>query len=180
MGEVIGWANYENALDGQPVFACLFNVWNQIQTIEGDLASRATQKAVVIGSESLWIRDAVSQSASILWRTESDFTTASGWSGSALCVGKPTDRYVKALVFQNFQKPFTSVDVAGGDRQLSSEYGCSIKGGFVLPQEIRDFEIHRSEPAERARARNLASTVPLMSVRTKCYGNRFFFSNRAR
>ena len=158
MGEVDGWANYEDALDGKAVFTCLFDVWvNKTQTIQGDLASRATQKAVVMGSEYLWVKDAVSQSASILWRTELDHTTASGWSGSALCVGKSTDKYVKALVFQNFQKPVTSLDVAANDRELSGDYGCCIKGGFVLPQEIRDSEISRGEPAERIRTRNWAS-----------------------
>ena len=158
MGEVVGWANYEDALDGQSVFTCLFNVWaDKAQTIQGDLASRATQKAVVMGSEYLWVKDAASQSASILWRTEFDYTTASGWSGSALCVGEPTDRYVKALVFQNFQKPFKSLDVAANDKELSGDYGCCIKGGFVLPQEIRDSEIRRGEPVERIRTRNWAS-----------------------
>lgn len=150
VGEVVGWANYEDALDGQSVFTCLLNVWaDKTQTTQGDLASRATQKAFVMGSEYLWVKDAVSQSASTLWRTDLDNTMASGWSGSALCVGKPTDKYVKALVFQNFQKPLTSLDVAANDRELSGDYGCCIKGGFVLPQEIRDSEISRGEPAER-------------------------------
>lgn len=155
MGQVVDWAPYEDALDGQPVFTCLFHVWDKAaEIIEGGLASRATQEAVVIGSEYIWEKNATSQSASILWRTDSDLTTAAGFSGSTLCVGKPSDKYVKALVFQNFQKPITSSEVAGNDRVLSNEYGCLIKGGFVLPQEIRDSEIHRGEPTERTQTRN--------------------------
>lgn len=84
VGEVIGWANYENALDRQPIFTCSSTFDLKMQTIEGDLASRATQKAVVMGSEYPWVKDAVSQSDSILWETEFDFTTISGWFGSAL------------------------------------------------------------------------------------------------
>lgn len=142
MGEAVGWAKYEDALDGQSVFTSLFNVWvDKTQTIQGELASRETQKAVVIGSEYLWVKDAVPQSTSILWRTDLDYTTASGWSGSALCFRKPTDKYVKSLVFQNFQKPLTRLDVAANDRELSGDYGCCIKGGFVLPQISRDSEI---------------------------------------
>lgn len=135
MGEVVDWALYEDALDGQPVFTYLFHVWDKVaEIIEGGLASRATQEAVVMKSGYLWEKNAVSQSASILWRTDSNCTKASGWSGSTLCVGKPSDKHVKALVFQNFQKPITSLEVAGNDRKLSSEYGSLIKGGFVLPQ----------------------------------------------
>lgn len=160
MGEVVDWALYEDALDGQPVFTCLFHVWDKVaEIIEGGLASRATQEAAVIGSEYIWEKDAVSQSASILWRTDSDLATASGWSGST---GKPSDKHVKALVFQKFQKPITSLEVAGNDRELSNEYGCLIKGGFVFPQEIRDSEIHRGEPTERTQTRNWASN-PLRS-----------------
>lgn len=82
----------------------------------------------VMSSEYLLVKDAVSQSASILWKTELDFTKGSSRSGTALCVGTPTDRYVKAPVFRNFQKPFTSFDDAGSDRKCSRDNDCYIKG----------------------------------------------------
>lgn len=158
VGEVVDWAAYEDALDGQPVFCCLFHVGDKAaEILEGGIASRETQEALVIGSEYIWEKNAVTQTASILWRTNQDHTTASGWSGSTLCVEKSSDKQVKALLFQNFQKYIRSSEVAGNDRELSNEYGCLIKGGFVLPQEIRDSEIHRGESAERTQTRNWAS-----------------------
>lgn len=55
VGEAVDWAPYEDALDGQPVFTCLFHVWdNATEIIEGDVASSATQEAVVIRSEYIW------------------------------------------------------------------------------------------------------------------------------
>lgn len=150
VGEVVDWAAYEDALDGQPLFCCLFHVGDKAaEILEGGIASRETQEALIIGSEYIWEKNAVTQSASILWRTNQDHTTASGWSGSTLCVRKPSDKQVKALLFQNFQKN-------RNDRELS-KYGCWIKGGFVLPHEIRDSEIHRGDSAERTQTRNWAS-----------------------
>ena len=162
VGEVVDWAAYEDALDGQPLFCCLFHFGDKAaEILEGGIASRETQEALVIGSEYIWEKKAVTQSASILWRTNQDYTTASGWSGSTLCVGKPSDKQVKALLFQNFQKHIRSSEVAGNDRELS-KYGCWIKGGFVLPQEIRDSEIYQGGLAERTQTRNWASN-PLRS-----------------
>lgn len=43
------------------------------------------------------------------------------------------------------------------DRKLSGDYGYCIKGGVVIPHEIRDSEIHRGEPVERIQTRNWAS-----------------------
>lgn len=60
---VVGWARYEDALDGQPVFTCLFNAWNnKLKILEGKVAVRATQQAVVVGSEYLWLKKFHSQS----------------------------------------------------------------------------------------------------------------------
>lgn len=60
MGEVVDWASYDDALDGKLVFTCLLHVWDESKTIEASLASRATQTAVVVGCEYLWVKDAVS------------------------------------------------------------------------------------------------------------------------
>lgn len=151
VASVNGWAQYEDALDGQPVFTCLFNAWiDKLKILEGNVAARVTQQAVVVGSEYLWLKKSHSQSASILWRTEIDWTSSRGWSGSALCIGKPTDLIAKALVFQNFERPIRSGEVAATDRPLVGDNGgWVIKGGFLLPQEIREAEIMQGEPSSR-------------------------------
>lgn len=60
VGEVVDRAAYEDALDGQPLFSCLFHVWDKAaEIIEGGIASRETQEAVVIGSEYIWEKNAV-------------------------------------------------------------------------------------------------------------------------
>lgn len=145
------WARYEDALDGQPVFTCLFNAWiNKLRILEGNVAAKAAQQAVVVGSEYLWLRESHSQSASILWRTEIDWTSSRGWSGSALYVGKPTDLTAKAVVFQNFERSIKSGEVATTERPLVGDNGgWVIKGGFLLPQEIREAEIVQEEPSPK-------------------------------
>lgn len=151
VASVDGWARYEDALDGQPVFACLFNAWkNKLKILEGNVGAKATQQAVVVGSEHLWLKKAHSQSASILWRTEKDWVSSKGWSGSALCVGKPTDLTAKALVFQNYETPIRHGEIAANDRPLVGDNGgWVIKGGFLLPQEIREAELVQGEPSLR-------------------------------
>lgn len=149
VASVDGWAQYEDALDGQPVFTCHFNAKiDKLEIVEGIVAARATQQALVVGSEYLWLKNSHSQRASILWRTEIDWVSSKGWSGSALCVGKPTNPTAKALVFQNFERPIRSGGVAATDRPLDGDNGnWVIKGGFLLPQEIREAEIMQGEPS---------------------------------
>ena len=113
------------------------------------MVAKATQQAVVVGCEYLWLKNSHSQSASILWRTEIDFESSKGWSGSTLCVGKPTDPTAKALVFQNFESPIRSGQVAATERPLVGDNGWVIKGGFLLPQEIREAEIVQGEPSPK-------------------------------
>ena len=48
-------------------------------------------KATVLGSQYLWDRQAWSRSASLIWRTVETSSPATGWSGSVLCLGKPSD-----------------------------------------------------------------------------------------
>lgn len=136
---VDGWAYYGDALDGQPVFTCLFNAWiNKLKILEGNIAARATQEVVVVGSEYLWLKKSHSQSASILWRTDIDWMSSRGWSGSALCLGKPTDLTAKALVFQNYERPVRHGEVSANDRHLVGDNGgWVIKGGFCCPRDKR-------------------------------------------
>ena len=65
--------------------------------------SKEVQRVVVAGTEYLWDRIAFSQTASLLWRTEQISDAAESFSGSVLCLGRPTDQVVKAVLFQNFE-----------------------------------------------------------------------------
>lgn len=69
-------------------------------------------------------------------------------SGSVLCTGSPTDDTVKAVVFQNYETSMKVSQVDKGDRKPVSEGCLSIKGGFVLPQEVRESQIQLGEPKE--------------------------------
>lgn len=67
MGKVIDEANYKDVLNGQAIFTCFFDIWfDKTQSMEDKLTLRKTQKAVMIGSKYLWIKNVVSQSISIL------------------------------------------------------------------------------------------------------------------
>lgn len=74
-------------------------------------------------------------------------------------MGKPTDQCAKALVFQNFETPVKPWQVRGGDSVLDGDWGWTLKGAFVLPQEIRESQIQfgeapRAENRETDKARN--------------------------
>jgi hypothetical protein len=61
-----------------------------------------------------------------------------GFPGSVLCLGKITDETAEAIVFQNFQTPLMFKNVAEDHRdQLNGEHRATVKGGFLLPEEIR-------------------------------------------
>ncbi|KAI9789824.1 MAG: hypothetical protein M1816_005741 [Peltula sp. TS41687] len=142
-----GWAQYDEALDGCPLFITVFNVYkNKWETKVGNAVSQATQKAIAEGVEYRWEKETFSQSAAILWRLEKeDWRDVRGFSGGVLCVGNPTDQFAKALVFQNFETPIKAWQVRGGDSVLVGTWGCTLKGGFVLPQEIRESQIQSGE-----------------------------------
>jgi hypothetical protein len=145
VGTVTEWADYEDALDGNSVFVTKFDVWiNKERREFGNTSSKPTQAAIVEGSEYLWLSTAVN--ASLLWRTHEDYRTVKGFSGSVLCLGHPSDKTVKAIVFQNYELPIKSWQVKGGDRELTGDYGWRIKAGFFLPEEIRESEIYHEEP----------------------------------
>jgi hypothetical protein len=83
------------------------------------------------------------ESVALLWRTTKDGTfniyDASGFSGTVLCLGNPSNKTTKAVLFQNFQqsasRPMTGTD-------LPHQW---IKGGFLLPAEILQSTIDCSE-----------------------------------
>ena len=129
------WADYEDALDGSAVFVTKFDVWiNKEKREYGNISNKRSQEAIVEGAEYLWQSTAVS--ASLLWRTNEDYRNVQGFSGSVLCLGHPSDKTVKAIVFQNYEMPIKSWQVKGEERELTGDYGWLIKAGFFLPQEI--------------------------------------------
>ena len=141
--KIIGWGDYRDALDGHLTFAMSLSALSENPQEANRRDSFGTmQKAIVEGSEYLWDRKSHTQSVALLWRAMHDGTDMEGLSGSVLCLGQPTDPHCRAVVFKHFETPicpqhFESSDVSGrGDLAWSS-----IKGGFLLPPEIRDAEI---------------------------------------
>lgn len=123
---ITGWANYEEALDGKPVF---------VRQLD-DIASSV--RALIEGTAYFWDKsDRVS--ASLFWRTEEDFDCASKNSTAVLCLGKLTDRNDRAVVFQSYGVPRPKYPNEG-NLKLIDRHDC-MKGGFVLPQEIRESQI---------------------------------------
>jgi hypothetical protein len=139
-----GWGEYSDVLDGGAVFVTRIKMctgaWRQL---EGTGLSREAQRAVIAGAEYVWDKTTCSQTASLLWRTENVSDSARSFSGSVLCLGKPTDRVVKAVLFQNFETPVKPWDL--GEDYLgvpeNENRPVALKGGFLLPQEIRESEI---------------------------------------
>ena len=100
--------------------------------------STKAQEAVVLGSEYVWHRETLSQSAAPLWRTTPDFDHARGWSGSVLCQGTPTDTEARAVLFQNFQTSLQPEAARVDGRHIVSAAAEPLpKGGFLLPCKIR-------------------------------------------
>jgi hypothetical protein len=130
-------------MDGAPIFMVAMNAqtgrfWAQ----EGTAMSSKAQEAVISGTEYLWDKEALSQSAALLWRTGFDSDDVAGYSGSVLCEGKPTDAEAKAVLFQNFQGHLKSQAADADGRPVAdNEYQPMYKGGFLLPQEIRESAI---------------------------------------
>jgi hypothetical protein len=141
---IIGWANYKDLLDGHPVFVTGFNVMTgNLKQFEGTGVSLAAQRAIVEGAEYLWEEISCSQSASVLWRTSYDGDSVVGLSGATLCLGRPSDETCRAVCFQNFEMPLRREQVQGDHKAAPGEGVArpTIKGGFLLPEEIRCAEI---------------------------------------
>jgi hypothetical protein len=168
VGVIDSWASYRDALDGYPVFASMsYCVDTDIRrTDQGMIATEATKAAVVQGAEYFWVSRAVS--ASLLWRTEWDNVPLLGFSGSVLCLGRPSDAKVSAVVFQNYQTPIKRIQVLR-EADLTGESGWTIKAGFILPQEIRESTIVSVMPRND---RNFHS-VPSRNI-SKSSGRRVF------
>lgn len=140
VGMVTGWADYIDALEGKPVFTTTSDVSiNQERRVEGQIATNSTKQAMIEGAEYVWESSAIT--ASLLWRTiGKDNQPVDKFSGPVLCLGRPTDENVKAVVFQNYVTPVKEWQIRGED-PLSSTFNPTMKAGFLLPSEIRESEI---------------------------------------
>ena len=105
----------------------------------------SAQRAIVEGSEYFWDADGFSTNVSLLWRTNYDGDRAGGYSGSVLCYGKTTDKTALAVLFQNYESPL-KLAVVERDRRptvsMGAQYNPTFKGGFLLPEEIRQATIN--------------------------------------
>ncbi|KAJ5585423.1 uncharacterized protein N7459_005223 [Penicillium hispanicum] len=145
------WASYSAALAGGDVYAVRMHAavgkWLLLQ---GTINPNAIRDATIIGTEYRWDRTARSQTASLLWTTAEPFTPARGWSGSVLCLGRPTEQTSKAIVFQNFEVPcrYFINPMTGTSRDVI------VKAGFLLPESVRISTIVHGEEQYRPRDSN--------------------------
>jgi hypothetical protein len=148
---VSGWASYSAALAGSDVYATRMNTLSgNWLLLEGAVDPNATRNATVVGTQYLWDRTAHSQTVSLLWKAKVPSDSALGWSGSVLCLGRPTDESSRAVVFQNFEVCCTTnVHPVSGPKNAEL-----VKGGFLLPESIRSSKIVTSNDEHRARDSN--------------------------
>lgn len=135
------WAEYQDTLDNAgSAFICRFNSPNDSGAARrGHIPTEQAPRALVEGTEYLWDRDNLTSSASLIWRTVPASLDVKTWSGSALCLGSPSDRAIQVVVFQNFQCSIRrDGTVSDPNGPTTFDY---FKGGFLLPEEIRQAEI---------------------------------------
>ncbi len=160
-----GWARAVEALEGKPLFVTSTVICPNGNTIYGEVLDEATRKllqnqveeVLAEGTQYSWDPTTRSQSVALLWRVVPDPKTVSaattetrrddlhyftrpagGYSGSVVCLGKPTDKTAKAIVLQNFEVMLPTgkaIAPAGGHETTRL---VDIKGGFVLPTFIYD------------------------------------------
>lgn len=130
------WARYEEVLAGAPLYAVALNTQthNWRATDEAKLVP-AMANSVLLWSEYIWEREANNQSVSMLWRSQDGVDSATGYFGSVLCAGTPTDQCGAAVVFKNYETGLRLWEFDGTSSL------ASIKAGFLLPGEIRESTI---------------------------------------
>ncbi|PGH11338.1 hypothetical protein AJ79_04954 [Helicocarpus griseus UAMH5409] len=170
MGRVTGWASYEDALDGKPVFLMRCNTvapsGREYPSLEGMAVNNATRQAIIDGAEYYWLGK--SYTACIIWRAlPEDFKTAEWYSGAVLCLGERTDPEVQAVVFQNFQSHMWAKHIQGERLPRLPECDLnSFKAGFMLPSEIRESEIIMgTAPATRKERTDTEEQKPVQDRR---------------
>ncbi|CAG8908594.1 unnamed protein product [Penicillium egyptiacum] len=136
---VTEWGPYEEALQGRPVFVHRYNVGTgSWYTYQGHGVATQAQQCIVHGTQYSWEERTRAHATALLWRTVRDTDSVQRASGSVLCLGELQHETARALLFQNFQGPLMASDHVEIDEKEDSP---SFKGGFLLPQEIRDSRI---------------------------------------
>ncbi|KAM5467843.1 hypothetical protein MferCBS49748_003823 [Microsporum ferrugineum] len=174
VGIITGWANYVDALDGQPVFTTRFDVGrNRREQQTGTVSNSVTKEAIIEGSEYTWVSSAIT--ASLLWRTRPDDFTLIGFSGSVLCLGRPSDETIKAVVFQNYCTQIKGWQMRDGERELQphgSGHGW-MKAGFLLPREVKECTIICKASTASGRGFN---SLPIHEKASTSISDRRFFT----
>ncbi|KAL4914813.1 hypothetical protein BDW62DRAFT_135821 [Aspergillus aurantiobrunneus] len=130
---ISAWAQYAKVLAGAPLYAVALNAQTQRwRVVEGAKVTPAVANSVLVGCEYIWDREAIDQAVALLWRSKDDVDSAGGYSGAVLCTGRPTDQHGEAVVFQNYETGLRLLESKGGSLH------ANIKGGFLLPGEIRE------------------------------------------
>ena len=146
---IVGWAGYNEVLNGGSVFI----VNSNLVTGNQSLRTGSGVSALAAGSEYFWERRLLSRSVSLLWRTVDDADTMEGFSGSVLCLGQLHAETCRAVCFQNFQTPLYSKELLRHDYRgpsLETISSPTVKGGFLLPNEVREAEILSEDPGSMA------------------------------
>jgi hypothetical protein len=118
--------------------------------MKGTGVTAPLRKAVIEGAHYSWNKSPMISSA-IMWRTDNDWDSARGLSGSVLCHGHPKDKHVTAVCFQNFQTAVTAKQLVKDKR---GKPGAKfprylVKCGFVLPDDILQSTIILDDAQDR-------------------------------
>ncbi|KAI9807842.1 MAG: hypothetical protein M1825_005147 [Sarcosagium campestre] len=157
------FAQPSEALKASDVFLTRHNIrFGKWTALSGHVVTGEAREALVVGMEYFWERRHTKVKRAIIWRTERDDYDLAGWSGTALCLGKPSARTCRALVFQNYQSyikgnTFFSLDTVR-DKLEGTKGLSTFKAGFVLPDEVQDAEIIIQRQPELQRRSTSTST----------------------
>ncbi|RPA78297.1 hypothetical protein BJ508DRAFT_378403 [Ascobolus immersus RN42] len=147
----------EEVLHGEPVLTMVhelqyahFDEREKFKTLEGSVIGQGPLLEQIVDAASYnYVASSLGPQRSLLWRSiQTDLDSAEGASGSVLCVGKPTQEYVTAICFQNYQAPFPTPSAASLIPEHLAREGDELlhyKGGFLLPDEIRKSRIRINE-----------------------------------
>lgn len=135
----------DQALAGDPVFCSSFYTdfpntphW---RTYDATIASEQTCAAAIEGAEYFWENKSSWPTSSLLWRTIKDTTSVRGYSGSVVFIsGSSQKDPCKPLLFQNFQHEVTKWPLDEPKQDDAKTIG-TIKGGFLLPEEVKRSQI---------------------------------------
>ncbi|RPA70950.1 hypothetical protein BJ508DRAFT_382209 [Ascobolus immersus RN42] len=177
------FADPEAALGPTPVFTLRQKVQfpDKPEIFKGDTMSREQKTELVEGTTYLWEKDQYVRS--LLWRTECDYVSVRGASGSVLCIGSPgqAGSKVQAVVFQNYQSQFPfpwslqktqprpksqyrpTIGPLANTKALTDvcPTNFTLKGGFFLPDAVKNGTIlaERQEAHTWSAAPTTAATV---------------------